>query len=92
MKIKLLTLLLAVSSVLTAGDWRWQNPKPQGNTLWDIAFYNDKYGYAVGDYGMIMFTSTQGASWEIQYEGVTDNLRSVAVVDSVTAWIVGDNA
>ncbi|MDP2363076.1 MAG: YCF48-related protein, partial [Ignavibacteria bacterium] len=39
----------------------------------------------------ILFTSDHGLTWEIQYEGVTDNLRDIALADSVTAWIVGDN-
>ncbi|MDP4172851.1 MAG: YCF48-related protein [Bacteroidota bacterium] len=92
MKTQIFTIILLINSIMTAGDWRWQNPKPQGNTLWDVAFYNEKYGYAVGDYGTILFTSDQGASWNVQYEAVTDNLRSIVLVDSVTAWIVGDNA
>ncbi len=91
MKFKFLFFLLLINTYLFAGEWNWQNPKPQGNTLWKIAFYNEWYGYAVGDYGTIMFTNDKGISWEIQYEGVTDNLRSISVQDSVTAWIAGDN-
>ena len=28
-----------------AAEWNWEHPKPQGNTLWKVAFYNEWYGY-----------------------------------------------
>jgi len=74
-----------------SGEWHWQFPKPQGNTLRKTAFADTRYGYAVGDNGTIMATYDGAATWQLQYEAVTDDLRDVAVVDSLTAWAVGDN-
>lgn len=91
MKFKIAFFVLFFCSIGYAAEWVWQHPLPQGNTLWKISFYNEWYGYAVGEYGTIMFTSNKGATWEIQYEGITDNLRDICVKDSVTAWIAGDN-
>ncbi|MDP2209349.1 MAG: YCF48-related protein, partial [Bacteroidota bacterium] len=91
MKYKLAFFVLLISSIGFTAEWKWQNPLPQGNNLWKISFYNEWYGYAVGEYGTIMFTSNKGATWEIQYEGITDNFRDICVKDSVTAWIAGDN-
>lgn len=88
---RVLLFLTLFSSLAAAGEWEWQHPKPQGNTLWSVAFANEWYGYAVGDFGTIMVTYDHGSTWQLQYEGVTDNLRDLAVLDSVTVWIAGDN-
>jgi photosystem II stability/assembly factor-like uncharacterized protein len=80
-----------VTTILLAADWSWQHPKPQGNTLWKTAFANERCCFAVGDHGTILATVNAGATWEIQYEGITDHLRDVFIIDSVTAWIAGDN-
>lgn len=91
MKFGISLLLLATAPALYAGEWMWQHPLPQGNSLWKTAFYNELYGYAVGDYGTIMFSADGGTSWELQYEAITDNLRDVHVLSPTTAWIAGDN-
>jgi photosystem II stability/assembly factor-like uncharacterized protein len=87
----LFAALLGLHSPSRAGEWFWQYPLPQGNALWKVHFYDEWYGYAVGDWGTIMFSNDHGLTWELQYEAVTDNLRDIAVVDPLTAWIVGDN-
>jgi photosystem II stability/assembly factor-like uncharacterized protein len=79
------------ASVACGAEWQWQHPTPQGNTLWKVAFADERYGFAVGDAGTILATRDGGLTWLLQYEGVTDNLRDLAVMDSLTAWIVGDN-
>ena len=91
MKRTILFIILLISQLAYAEEWNWQNPVPQGNTLWKTAFYNEWYGYTVGDFGTIMVTYDQGATWQLQYEGVTDNLRDLFVADSITVWAVGDN-
>lgn len=92
MKIKItLIVLMILNLAVYAEDWRWQNPKPQSNSLWAVSFYNEFYGYAVGESGTIMFTPDGGKSWEIQFEAITDHLRSISVVDSITAFIAGDD-
>jgi len=82
-------MLAAAAAV--SGEWQWQHPLPQGNTLWSVAFAGGLNGYAVGEDGTILATVDGGVTWLLQYEGVTDNLRDVAVLDPHTAWIVGDN-
>jgi photosystem II stability/assembly factor-like uncharacterized protein len=90
-RVLIAVIMPLVLQATALAEWHWQFPKPQGNTLWKTAFANTRYGYAVGDNGTIMATYDGAATWQLQYEGVTDNLRDVAVVDSVTAWAVGDN-
>lgn len=91
MKTKLLLFLLLFTTRAYCGEWNWQHPLPQGNTVRSTAFPTSFYGYAVGDYGTILVTYDRGSSWELQYEGVTDNLLDIDAIDSVTAWIAGDN-
>jgi photosystem II stability/assembly factor-like uncharacterized protein len=86
----LLCTLLSMASALAA-EWQWQHPLPQGNTLWNAAFADAYNGFAVGDDGTILATRDGGETWLLQYEGVTDNLRDIEVLDPQTAWIVGDN-
>ena len=86
----ILLTLLSIAAALAA-EWQWQHPLPQGNTLWNAAFADAYNGFAVGDDGTILATKDGGETWMLQYEGVTDNLRDIAVLDPQTAWIVGDN-
>lgn len=88
---RLLFALLLLPGASLSAEWMWQHPVPQGNTLWKIHFYDEWYGYAVGDFGTILFSNDHGVSWEIQYEAVTDNLRDIHMSGPVTGWIVGDN-
>jgi photosystem II stability/assembly factor-like uncharacterized protein len=91
---KTLWVMLAVVcgvAMGVAGDWEWQFPRPQGNTLWKTGFANETHGFAAGDNGTILVTYDGGQTWHLQYEGVTDNLRSLAVLDAMTVWIAGDN-
>lgn len=89
------TIIVLLSTIIlplySAHQWNWKSPSPQGNTLYSIQFNRSSYGYAVGENGTIMASTNGGASWDIQYEGVTDHLRDLSVADSITAWIVGDN-
>jgi photosystem II stability/assembly factor-like uncharacterized protein len=88
--LRILVILFLVHTSF-AGEWNWQHPLPQGNTLWGIAFTGERYGFAVGDFGTILSTYDTGTTWQLQYEAITDNFRDLSVFDSSTAWIVGDN-
>ena len=44
--------------------WFWQNPVPQGNALFDMAFEPDGVsGWAVGAHGAFLTTDCKGALW-----------------------------
>lgn len=91
-----LNLLFAISflslSLPLHAQWRWSNPVPQGNDLWNVSFApGSSTGWAVGGTGMIVKSNDGGASWLIQESGREDFLRGVAAVDQQTAWVVGDN-
>src|SRR5689334_6126344 len=78
---KLSSRIGAGSSV---GQWVWQNPLPQGNTLQDFSFVDTNNGFAVGARGTILRTTDGGTSWDILASGTDDDLYGVAFTDSNT--------
>src|SRR4030095_13594927 len=77
-------LLLALQS----GWWRWQNPQPQGNPIYSIAFRDAKRGIAVGRDGTILRTADGGTNWLVVRQVVQTPLYSLALRDRF-AWAVG---
>ncbi len=55
----------------------------------DVAFVNDKEGWAVGTRGLIVHTTDGGAAWTGQTSGVASNLMSVAFVDALHGYAGG---
>jgi photosystem II stability/assembly factor-like uncharacterized protein len=86
-----LTLVTAVSFSAHA-QWHWQNPKPQGNDLWNISFApSSTQGWAVGGAGMIIMTTNGGSNWSTQESGTQEFLRGVCAESTSHVWAVGDN-
>jgi hypothetical protein len=56
-------------------DWRWSNPRPQGNWLWSVAFGSGRF-VAAGDHGTLLH-STDGIAWAVTNLNRFD-LRGVA--------------
>jgi photosystem II stability/assembly factor-like uncharacterized protein len=71
--------------------FEWLNPKPQGNQLNDIGFFNSTDGIAIGNYGTLLKTTNAGVSWEHYFLEAPKNLTSLDIVDANTAFIAGDN-
>ncbi len=64
-------LSLPFSSIfLHAQDivWQWQNPLPQGNTIYDMKLLTDNTLVAVGSRGTVMLSNDGGLQWEISHE------------------------
>jgi photosystem II stability/assembly factor-like uncharacterized protein len=71
----------------------WENPRPQGNDLEDVAFVDGSNGWAVGNFHTILHTSDGGSSWLPQNSpsGFTGHLYAVTFADMNNGWAVGDN-
>ena len=54
--------------------WFWQNPLPQGNSLFGVSFTDANTGTAVGQSGTILRTTNRGATWVSQNSGTTEQL------------------
>jgi len=83
----------AASNKLPAGapdsQWRWQNPLPQGNTLYGICFTDPDTGTATGDNGTIIRTTGGGNTWVIQSSGTINTLYGVSFTDANHGTAVG---
>ena len=65
----------------TASRWVWQNPLPQGNTLYGASFTDANTGTATGDNGTIIRTTDGGNSWAIESSGTTNTLYGISFTD-----------
>ncbi|MFI5252032.1 MAG: YCF48-related protein [Bacteroidota bacterium] len=76
-----------------AQDWSWQNPFPQGNTLYGVATPSPGIAVMVGGQGVILTTNDGGVSWNTQYNPpyFTQSLRSTYFINQNTGWIAGDS-
>ncbi|MDQ2747527.1 MAG: YCF48-related protein, partial [Acidobacteriota bacterium] len=80
----------AVAQKPTNYGWVWQNPYPQGNTLYSIHFAKDKInGFAVGADNTILHTEDGGFKWQKQRLPFTVTLSGVFVKDKKNAVVVG---
>src|SRR5690554_6926914 len=85
------TIFLFLSFFASAafGQWVWQNPLPQGNTLQEVYFIPEvpsdgsggDVGYAVGFSGTILKTTDGGISWVIQPVEINYDLYSLYFID-----------
>ena len=89
----LFVLLCGMSPLLaqrSGKGWVWQNPSPQGNSLFSIHFAKDKEtGFAVGSDNTILKTQNGGFSWQRQFSPLDLTLSAVFVRDKKNAVIVG---
>jgi len=85
-------ILLPLAGRSQEGDFKWQNPLPQGNNLFGCCCASDHYVWAVGSAGTIIKSSDMGANWMIQSSGVVEQLNKVSFVDSLTGWVCGNYA
>ncbi|MCD4698283.1 MAG: IPT/TIG domain-containing protein, partial [Bacteroidales bacterium] len=57
--------------------------------LWGVDFGNQSVGVAVGDLGIILYTSDGGYTWNTAVSNTTQSLRAVSFGTSSTAYAVG---
>jgi len=88
-----LFLLVGFPVLLVAAqtEFVWQNPKPQGNSLYGMQFISVSIGWAVGNNGTIMKTTDGGKNWVFQSSNTTAALTGVHFINSQTGWAVGAN-
>ncbi|MBE0642867.1 MAG: hypothetical protein IH600_02200 [Bacteroidetes bacterium] len=61
-------------------------------TLWDVTCADSLHCYAVGDYGVIMFSSDGGESWDQKFSPDQFALRHIHFFDDSTGIIAGFRA
>ncbi len=63
-----LFLLLLQSLILCSvihAQWQWQNPLPQGNTLYSVTFVNQQTAWAGASGGTLVKTTDAGSTWQV---------------------------
>ena len=82
--------ITATAQLKSDHGWLWQNPLPQGNTLYSIHFASDNLtGFAVGDDRTILRTEDGGFTWQNQFSPVDATLAAIFTRDNRSAVIVG---
>jgi photosystem II stability/assembly factor-like uncharacterized protein len=74
-----------------AQQFTWDRPTLTGNDLNDVTFRpNSTVGYAVGGKGVILKTTSSGASWFPVTSGTTQRLNAIDCVSDTTCRVVGE--
>jgi photosystem II stability/assembly factor-like uncharacterized protein len=79
-----------INQMASAQGWE-QQVSPTSNNLTSLVFVDTSNGWAVGDSGTIIHTTTGGIIWEVQSSGTMFNLTSVDFVDDNNGWVVGSS-
>ena len=78
--------MLLISGTVSA-QWSWLHPNPQGNNILKLSFINANTGWAAGEKGAILKTTTGGNTWITQYAGTVNDIHALQFSDSLHGWI-----
>lgn len=87
-----LVVLLIIPMALAAqtfGQWEYEHPGYPPNNLYSVSFADADNVWAVGDNGVLLYSSDGGFSWGFRDIGVRTDLADIQFVDSEHGWIVG---
>lgn len=77
-------LLISASAF---GQWSWLHPNPQGNNILKLSFINSNTGWAAGEKGAILKTTSGGNTWTPQYAGTVSDIHALQFSDSLHGWV-----
>ena len=84
-----LIIIKALPALTQNSGWKWQNPLPQGNTLYDIEAIDLQTAITVGQSGTIMKTTNRGSTWNmISTEFESASWLNICSSDENTLWAV----
>jgi photosystem II stability/assembly factor-like uncharacterized protein len=89
--LKLLVILISITVTnlcFSQSGWFWQNPLPQGNTLYDVELIGNGIAIACGETGTILRTTDNGNSWNIIKNDSGVVYKSVDFYNSNIGWII----
>lgn len=72
-------------------SWKWLNPAPHGNHIYDIEIVGDNTVFIVGTNGLIMKSDDYGGAWESQYSGSTKNLNDIQCLNDNLCYAGGES-
>jgi len=88
--ILLFMCLYFFQNIYAQGSWDRINSPTESN-LRSVYFVDSLYGWAVGDSGTIIHTSSGGSDWNIQTSNTLNNIVDVFFLDRNTGWSLSWN-
>lgn len=73
------------------GGGSWTGPVRFPGLVRAIHFVDSNLGYAVGEGGVVFYTTDGGSEWSRLHSGTNINLYSIAFTSALTGWITGEN-
>lgn len=70
--------------------WEMRQPVAMAGSLADVQFITDNTGWAVGQDGTVVKSTTSGASWAKKSVPTTLDLSAVAFASAARGWAVGE--
>ena len=88
----LAVLCLAPMQIQATETFTWGHPKPQGNSVHNMAFQGDNNGWAVCGSATVLATTDGGTSWQVVYGPYPElgEMNDVAVLADGTLVVVGE--
>ena len=86
---ELLIITMCCSGMLTAQEWIWRNPLPQGNTLFGVQFVDSMTVVAVGGSGVMLRSVDRGETWREIPSPTKSSINSLSFPDRKYGWIAG---
>ena len=86
--VALVVVFGAAPALASQGYWQVLS-SGTAQDLHSVFFVDQSVGWAVGNGGVILATTTGGISWQAQTSGTTADLLSVAFADANHGWAVG---
>jgi photosystem II stability/assembly factor-like uncharacterized protein len=74
---------------LNAQDWQWQNPLPQGNTLYSVQYVNNNIIWASGAAGTLIKSKDGGETWEVVLLPERIYAEDVFFISKNVGWTCG---
>ncbi len=80
---------MMLMSLGVTAQWQWQNPLPQGNSVYSMSFPDASTGYAAGAWGTILKSTDGGLTWDSLSTGTDQWFSSIHFINNTTGVAVG---
>jgi photosystem II stability/assembly factor-like uncharacterized protein len=72
-------------------QWEWQNPLPQGNSLYSVQYVSENLVWSSGTTGTLLKSTDSGESWESIKLSDRMYVFDIFFINEETGWICGES-
>ena len=72
-------------------QWQWQNPLPQGNSLYSVQYINENLVWVSGTTGTLLKSIDGGDTWELKMLQERMYVKDIFFIDEENGWICGES-